>query len=248
MDIYTWTTDTMLRKKIHPGWNCGPCVLCGQTSYQYCAHPIRWSDSLRENFLALKDIEVSSCICRNCEKDIKNCIENQLYVPCWKEKENICNKKCIVPICFCMSNITTTNICTVLEVATMLGFTIDDLDDTQAVVTLCKSHYRQVYCIVHSNDDMYVHIKPIQCYTCNAKIKHGTARQCPDSKAIAEHYLVHYGSDLSFTPDHSICKICYNIYSAILRRLQSCSLDEELHHLLSNDEPLLPEVKNMDII
>ena len=59
-------------------------------------------------------------------------------------------------------------------------------------------------------------------------------------KAIAEHYLVHYGSNLSFTPDHSMCKICYNIYSAILRKLQSYSSDEELH-LLSNDEPLLPE-------
>ena len=48
-----------------------------------------------------------------------------------EEKENICNKKkYIVPICSCISNITTTGICTALEVATILGFTIDDLDDT----------------------------------------------------------------------------------------------------------------------
>ena len=67
------------------------------------------------------------------EQDIKKGIENPLYVPRWKEKEkeNICNKKkCIVPMCSCMSNITTTNICTALEVASMLGFTIDDLDNT----------------------------------------------------------------------------------------------------------------------
>ena len=133
MDIYSLMTDTMPRKKIHSGKNCGPCVLCGQTSNQYCAHPIHWSDTLRESFLALEDIDISSCICQNCEKDIKKGIENPLYVPCWKEKEkeNICNKKkCIVPMCSCMSNITTTNICTALEVATMLGFTIDDLDNT----------------------------------------------------------------------------------------------------------------------
>ena len=82
-------------------------------------------------------------------------------MPCWKEKENICNKKkCIVPMSSCMSNIKTTNICTALEVSTMLGFTIDDLDDTQAVVTVCKSHYRHVHCLVHSNDDdIYVHVK-----------------------------------------------------------------------------------------
>ena len=61
----------MPRKKIHPGQNCGPCVLCGQTSYHYYAHPIRWSDSLRESFLVLEDIDVSTCMCQNCEKDIK---------------------------------------------------------------------------------------------------------------------------------------------------------------------------------
>ena len=33
-------------------------------------------------------------------------------------------------MCSCMSNITTTNIFTALEVVTMLGFTMDDLDDT----------------------------------------------------------------------------------------------------------------------
>ena len=66
------------------------------------------------------------------------------------------------------------------------------------------------------------------------------SRNVQTLKAIAEHYLVHYGSNLSFTPDHSMCKICYNTYSAILRKLQSYSSDEELH-LLSNDEPLLPE-------
>ena len=85
-------TGTMPRKKIHPRRNCGPCVLCGQNSYQYYAHPIRWSDSLRESFLALEDIDVSSCICWNCEKDIKKGIENPLYVPRWKKKEDICYK------------------------------------------------------------------------------------------------------------------------------------------------------------
>ena len=64
-------------------------------------------------------------------------------------------------------------------------------------MTLCKSHYRQVHCLVHSNDDMYVRIKPIQCYICNAKIKHGTTRQCPDSKAITEHYLYSVRVELS---------------------------------------------------
>ena len=34
-----------------------------------------------------------------------------------------------------------------------LGFMTDNLDDTQ-IVMLCKSHYRQVHCLSHSNDDM----------------------------------------------------------------------------------------------
>ena len=80
-------TDSMPRKmKINPGRNCGPC---GQTSYQYYAHPNCWSDSLRENFLALEDIDVNSW---NCEKDIKNDINNPSYLLCWK-KENVSIKK-----------------------------------------------------------------------------------------------------------------------------------------------------------
>ena len=81
-------------------------------------------------FLALEDIDVSSCICQNCERDIKKVLRTR-YMFHARRKKNICNKKkCIVPMCSCMSNITTTNICTVLDVATMLGFTVDDLDDT----------------------------------------------------------------------------------------------------------------------
>ena len=110
-------TDYMPRKKkINPGRNCRLCVLYGQTRYQYYVHPIHWSNRLRENFLALEDIDVNNCICRNCEKDIKNDINNPSNLPCWK-KENVSIKKiCIVPTCSCASNIT----------INMIGFMTDN--------------------------------------------------------------------------------------------------------------------------
>ena len=88
---------------------------------------------------------------------------------------------------------------------------------------------------------MYVYVH--KCYTRNANIKHDTAQYWPDPKAIIEHYQVHYNSDLSFTSYHRICNICCNIYSTIMKRVQSLisSLNEKLQHLLLNDDLLLPE-------
>lgn len=139
-------------------------------------------------------------------------------------------KKCIIPTCSCISNITTTNICTAIEVATMLGLMTDNLDDTQTVM-LCKSHYRQVHRLLHNNDT-YVSIKFIQCYACNPNIQYDKDWQCPDPRAITEHYQVHYRG-LSFTPDYRVCKSCCNSYSIILKMFQSSisSLDEEIQHL-----------------
>ena len=58
-----------------------------------------------------------------------------------------------------------------------------------------------------------------------------------------EHFQVHYSSDLTFTPDHRICKSSYNTYSIILKSFQSSisSSDEEIQHLLSNNGLLLLE-------
>ena len=109
-------------------------------------------------------------------------INNPTYLPQWKKenKENVSIKKiCIVVTCYCMSNITTTNIYTSIEIATMT----DSLNDTQTVM-LCKSQYRQVHHLLHNNNDMHIRIK---CYTCNANIKYDKAWQCPDPKAITEH-------------------------------------------------------------
>ena len=41
---------------------------------------------------------------------------------CHAGKKNVFTKKiCTIPTCSCMSNITTSNICTAIEVATMIG-------------------------------------------------------------------------------------------------------------------------------
>ena len=44
-----------------------------------------------------------------------------------EKKKNAYIKKCIVPTCSCMYNITTTTICTATEVAILLGFMTDNL-------------------------------------------------------------------------------------------------------------------------
>ena len=116
MDIDTYMTDYIPRKKkINSGRYCGPCVLCGQTSYQYYAHPIHWSFRLRENFLDLEDIDVNNCICWKCEKAI---FISTIHQICYAGKRE----------CFCQGLYSSnrflyfqhynTNICIAIEVAT----------------------------------------------------------------------------------------------------------------------------------
>ena len=81
-------TDSMPRKKINPEQNCEPCVLCGQTSYHYYANLIHWSDSLRENSLALENINLNNYIGWNCEKPIKNDI-NKSIISATLERKNL---------------------------------------------------------------------------------------------------------------------------------------------------------------
>ena len=57
------------------------------------AHLIHWSDSPREKFLALQDIDVSSYTCWNCEKDIKNPINNPSYLCDTLEKKCLYQKE-----------------------------------------------------------------------------------------------------------------------------------------------------------
>jgi hypothetical protein len=66
--------------------------------YQYYAHPSKWSEEIKLMELKGDDVDMSGCLCRNCEKDLKVGLTEREYVPRWRRWESK-KRTCLVPDC-----------------------------------------------------------------------------------------------------------------------------------------------------
>lgn len=112
-----------------------------------------------------QNITKESCVCINCEKEFKNGIDKEEYVPRWQAQ---CNTflKCIAWNCDNTSiSIHKAVIATADQVAEIF-----DIEPGISDITLCTEHYKIVHRHIHSNDSMYYSV--VKCKMCQALI-HG---------------------------------------------------------------------------
>ena len=83
---------------IHPGQQCGPCYLCGQSS-KYFTHPLAWEETIKSKLLQIDNIDEVSCVCKACEMNIKRHIKEENYQPRWRTRASKKCDECIAPAC-----------------------------------------------------------------------------------------------------------------------------------------------------
>ncbi len=183
---------------VHPGQQCGPCHLCGQSSAYY-THTLAWEEIIKKRPYQLESVDDHSCICKACEKDIKRHIMAEDYHPCGRPKAAD-HVSCIVAACNSTA-IIPTGLVTAQQIAELLQTPVPETTAGQ-LTPLCQTHYKQVHRLLHVTDDMYKHPK---CYTCNAILKEPT-RLSPNPSTYCD-------VDIQITGADVICTNCYNIHA-----------------------------------
>ncbi len=132
------------RTAVHPGQQCGPCRLCGQSSAYY-AHPLTWEETIKQRLYQLESVHDQSRVCKACEKDIKRHITAKNYKPCWRPKTNN-DDSCIVAACNSTDGaIIHTGLVTTQQVAELLQTSIPETAAGQ-LTPLCQAHYKLIAC------------------------------------------------------------------------------------------------------
>lgn len=178
--LLTLVTTSIMRRRgprlsIHPTRKCESCCLCGQSS-AYCAHPLMWSNDIKERSFQMENVDEHSCIYKACELDIKRHINTDGFLPWWRLRVD----NSIVPTCKATSKNATiiyTGLFSIQQVRELLNVSVPSTTEGKNKLTpLCQCHYKEIHRLSHAHDDMYGHQK---CSACNATLR-GPSRYSPN--------------------------------------------------------------------
>ena len=146
--------------EIHPERECGPCSVCWQTAYNYC-HTKTWKEEARNKLDTHFNIMVDECICRRCEKEIKNNINKENYDPTWRREQQSYRKplSCIVAGCTTTSSMIHSQKYNASKVAELIQVEVSR--GSELTTTLCEEHYKRTQRLAKNYN---VHKK---CYMCH---------------------------------------------------------------------------------
>ena len=106
--------------------------------------------------------------------------------------------RCVVVSCNERDRITHTGIASKSKIAELLHEEV--LSESRQLLTpMCVSHYRQVHCLLHSDDhNMY---SDKRCHTCHTLFRYcgGTARHCPNPAAVNQFFSMNGDNDINIT-------------------------------------------------
>ena len=176
---------------------------------------------------------VDECICRRCEKEIKNNINKENYDPTWRREQQSYRKplSCIVAGCTTTSSMIHSQKYNASKVAELLQVEVSRA--SELTTTLCEEHYKRTQRLAKNYN---VHKK---CYMCHCRIPTGRERHCPNPNSVKAFYDEHGNVDVGITEEDIICTKCYNHHQEILQNEDMKSRDSELAELLQSTSPVI---------